>query len=501
MGVEQFVLGLDQGTTGSTAIAFDRSGRPVAKAYQEFTQHYPQPGWVEHNASELWEVTLAVARRAAAQLPGGASALCAIGLTNQRETTVVWDRVSGQPVGPAIVWQCRRTAERCTALQADGLAGEIRAKTGLVLDPYFSATKLQWILDNAPGARTAAKAGRLLFGTIDSWLIWNLTGGKVHATDVTNASRTMLFNLNSLQWDDDLLSLFTVPPSVLPAVQPSGTVFGETVPGLLGEASVPIAGVLGDQQAAAFGQACFVPGRAKLTYGTGGFLLLPVGPRPVFSDRSLLTTVAWGLNGRVEYALEGSFFSAGSCIQWLRDGLGIIRTAAESEALAGEVEETGGVYFVPAFTGLGAPHWDMHARGTIVGLTRGTSRAHLVRAALEAIAYQARDVLTAMTAEAGRALTALRVDGGAAANNLLLQFQADLLRVPVERPYTVETTALGAAYLAGLTVGYWSGPEEIEANWRLDRTFLPERASSETERLYAGWQRAVERAKGWQQHE
>lgn len=493
----EFMLGLDQGTTGSTALIFDRQGRVRARAYREFGQHYPEPGWVEHDAEEIWRVTLEVAREAIIQLPDGAHSLAGLGLTNQRETTVVWDRATGQPIGPAIVWQCRRTAGICARLQADGAAEFVRARTGLCLDPYFSATKLQWLLDNVPGARRRAEAGELLFGTIDTWLLWRLTGGRVHATDPSNASRTLLFNLQKLAWDDELLALFAVPRAMLPEVRPSSGRFGYSEPGLLGEAAVPICGVVGDQQAATFGQACFVPGRAKLTYGTGGFLLMPVGSQPVLPESGLLATVAWEEGGQVEYALEGSIFCAGSCVQWLRDGLGVLRTAAESEDLARQVADTGGVYLVPAFTGLGAPYWDPYARGTLVGLTRGTTRAHLARAALEAIAYQARDVLDLMAAEAGHPLAALRVDGGAAVNDFLLQFQADLLGVPVERPQTVETTALGAAYLAGLAAGYWGDRREIEANWARERTFLPSMPEATRTALYDGWRRAVDRARGW----
>jgi glycerol kinase len=494
------VLGLDQGTTGSTALVFDRRGRVVARAYRELTQHFPEPGWVEHDPEEIWRITLAVAREALAQVPGGPAAVAGVGITNQRETTVVWDRATGEPVCPAIVWQCRRTAGICDALRAAGREEFLRERTGLVLDAYFSASKLAWILDRVPGARERAAAGELCFGTVDSWLIWNLTGGRVHATDLSNASRTMLFNLNTCAWDDDLLALFGVPRTMLPEVRSSSGDFGRTAPDLFGVA-LPIGGAIGDQQAATFGQACFRPGQAKLTYGTGGFLLLPVGERPVFSKNGLLTTIAWGLGGRVEYALEGSIFSAGSAIQWLRDGLGILRTAAESEELARQVPDTGGVYLVPAFTGLGAPYWDMYARGTIVGVTRGTTRAHLARAALEAIAYQARDVLEAMEVDAGAALSTLRVDGGAAANDFLVQFQADLLGVPVERPHTVETTALGAAYLAGLATGVWASTAEVEANWERERVFRPVMAAKERERLLAGWRRAVERSRDWSEPE
>lgn len=492
----RYLMALDQGTTSSRAIVFDDRGRVIAVAQREFRQIYPQPGWVEHDPEEIWASQLAVAREALARAGLQASDLAAIGITNQRETTIVWDRRTGRPIYNAIVWQCRRTAAMCDELRARGLAEAIRQKTGLVIDAYFSGTKIAWLLERVPGARQQAERGELAFGTVDTWLIWQLTGGRVHATDYSNASRTMIFNIHTLDWDEELLRELRIPRALLPEVRSSAGIFGESDVEILG-ASIPIAGVAGDQQAAAFGQACFAPGMAKNTYGTGCFLLLNTGEQAVPSQRGLLTTIAWGLNGRVTYALEGSIFIAGAAIQWLRDGLGIIAHAAETEALAGSVTDTGGVYFVPAFVGLGAPHWDAYARGTIIGLTRGTNRAHLVRAALEAICYQTRDVMDAMTADAGVPLHALRVDGGAVANNLLCQLQADLLGVPVQRPVVTETTALGAAYLAGLAVGVWEGQKGIAAQWQMDREFRPQMAAAERDRLYAGWQRAVQRAKGW----
>ncbi|MCS7222344.1 MAG: glycerol kinase GlpK [Anaerolineae bacterium] len=489
-------MALDQGTTSSRAIVFDDRGRVIAVAQREFRQIYPQPGWVEHDPEEIWATQLAVAREALARASLQAGDLAGIGITNQRETTIAWDRQTGQPIHNAIVWQCRRTAAMCDMLRARGLAETVRQKTGLVIDAYFSGTKIAWLLEHVPGARQRAERGELAFGTVDTWLIWRLTGGRVHATDYSNASRTMIFNIHTLDWDEELLQELRIPRAMLPEVRPSAGIFGESTADVLGEA-VPIAGVAGDQQAATFGQACFAPGMAKNTYGTGCFLLLNTGERAVPSQRGLLTTIAWGLNGRVTYALEGSIFIAGAAIQWLRDGLGIITNASETETLAGSVRDTGGVYFVPAFVGLGAPYWDAYARGTIVGLTRGTGRPHLVRAALEAICYQTRDVMDAMTADAGVPLHTLRVDGGAVANNLLCQLQADLLGVPVQRPVVTETTALGVAYLAGLAVGVWESQEEIAAQWQVDREFHPQMPASERDRLYAGWQRAVERARGW----
>jgi len=497
-----YILALDQGTTSSRALLFDRSGSVVAMAQQEFTQHFPQAGWVEHDAMEIWRTQLAVAREALARAGLSAAQLRALAITNQRETTVLWDRRSGEPVAPAIVWQDRRTAGACDALRRRGLAARIQRKTGLVLDAYFSATKLQWLLDQVPGARARAAAGELAFGTIDSWLLWQLTGGRVHATDASNAARTMLFNIHSLQWDEELLRLFRIPRAVLPAVRPSSGVFGETDAGLLG-APVPIAGIAGDQQAATFGQACFAPGMAKNTYGTGCFMLMNTGTAAVTSRHQLLGTVAWvgpgaGLELRQAcYALEGSVFMAGATIQWLRDGLQIIRSAAEVEALAASVPDTGDVYLVPAFAGLGAPDWDGHARGTLLGMTRGTTRAHIARAALEAIALQTADVFHAMGQDAGVPLRELRVDGGASRNDLLLQLQADLLGVPVVRPRVTETTALGAAYLAGLATGQWSGADELTAQWQVERRFEPQLAPALREAKRARWREAVQRARGW----
>lgn len=492
----RYLLALDQGTTSSRAIVFDDGGRIVATAQREFPQIYPQPGWVEHDPAEIWASQLNVAQEALIRADLHARDLAAIGITNQRETTILWDRQTGQPIYHAIVWQCRRTASLCDELRARGLAETIRRKTGLVVDAYFSGTKIAWLLDHVPGARARAERGELAFGTVDTFLIWRLTGGRVHATDYSNASRTMIFNIHTGDWDDDLLRELRIPRAVLPEVRPSSGSFGESDAVILG-APVPIAGVAGDQQAAAFGQACFAPGMAKNTYGTGCFMLLNTGEQAAPSSSGLLTTIAWQIGGRITYALEGSIFIAGAAIQWLRDGLGIIARAAETETLAASVTDAGGVYFVPAFVGLGAPYWDPYARGAILGLTRGTTRAHLARAALEAICYQTRDVAAAMTADAGAPLRALRVDGGAVANNLLCQLQADILGTPVQRPMVTETTALGAAYLAGLATGVWGSQEEIAAQWREDRTFSPRMSAEERDRLYAGWQKAVRRAAGW----
>ena len=492
----KFILALDQGTTSSRALVFDRHGRVRGAAQQEFAQHFPRPGWVEHDPADLWETTRRTALAAVAEANLTAGDLAAIGLTNQRETTLLWDRRTGRPLAPAIVWQDRRTAGLCAALQRRGLGPRFRARTGLVLDPYFSGTKLAWLLDHVPGARRRAARGELAFGTVDTWLLWKLTGGKVHATDVSNASRTLLLNLRTGEWDDELLRLLRIPRAVLPTVQASSGVFGHVtaIPALRG---VPISGVAGDQQAALFGQACFRPGMAKNTYGTGCFLLLHTGDRPIVSRHQLLTTIAWKLDGRLEYALEGSVFNGGAVVQWLRDGLGLIARSADIEALAARAPDNGGVYLVPAFTGLGAPHWDPAARGTIVGLTRGSTAAHLARAALESIAFQSADLLAAMEADARLPLRELRVDGGATVNNGLMQFQADLLRVPVVRPRTIETTALGAAYLAGLAVGYWRDRAEIAALWRSDRAFAPHGAAATMRHLQADWHRAVGRAGHW----
>jgi glycerol kinase len=490
---KKYVLALDQGTSSSKAFLFDRQGAIIRSGACEFGQIYPRPGWVEHDPAEIWTSQVAAAHQALAGIDP--SEIAALGITNQRETTLLWDRTTGRPVYNAIVWQCRRTAARCEQIKSEGFDKVLKARTGLVTDAYFSGTKVEWILENVEGARSRAKRGDLLFGTVDSWLIYNLTAGKVHATDLSNASRTLLFDINRLEWDREILDHFRVPEAVLPRVFPSSAVVGETDPALFGQA-IPIAGNAGDQQAALFGQTGFVQGKAKNTYGTGCFMLLNTGPRAIPS-KDLLTTVAWGLDGRVTYALEGSVFIAGAAIQWLRDELKILDSSAASESLAASIADSGGVYFVPAFVGLGAPYWDAFARGTIVGLTRGSGRAHIARATLEAIAYQSRDVLESMKRDSGIALSALGVDGGAAINNVLCQFQADILGVPVERPTVHETTALGAAYLAGLATGFWSGTEEIAKNHRIDRRYQPRMPESERERLYAGWSRAVERARGW----
>ena len=491
----KYILALDQGTTSSRAIVFDRQGTIISVAQQEFRQIFPRPGWVEHDANEIWATQSNVAGEALAKANLTASDIAAIGITNQRETTVVWDRATGQPICHAIVWQDRRTAGACDRLRKAGKAAMIRRKTGLVVDAYFSGTKLQWILQNVPGAKARARAGQLAFGTVDSWLVWNLTGGRTHVTDVSNASRTMLFDLKTCDWDDDLLKLFGIPRSMLPAVRASSEVYGEST---LWGAAIPIAGIAGDQQAALFGQACTKPGMVKNTYGTGCFMLMNTGTKPIVSKNNLLTTVAWRVGGRTEYALEGSIFIAGAVVQWLRDGLGIIKTSGEVESLAAQVADTGGTYLVPAFAGLGAPHWDQYARGLLAGVTRGTTAAHIARAALEGIAYQVHDVLHAMQSDSGIRLKELRVDGGACANNLLMQFQADLLGVPVVRPRVSETTALGAAYLAGLAVGYWKDQTEIAAQWQSDRRFVPAMKSPQRKRLLAGWTKALARAKHWE---
>ena len=494
----QYIMALDAGTTSNRCILFDQEGRVRAAAQKEFPQIFPRPGWVEHDAREIWATQLGVAVEAMGKIGATAADIAAIGITNQRETTVVWDRATGEPVYNAIVWQCRRTSAYCDELKARGYAEAIRRKTGLVVDAYFSGPKIRWILDNVPGARRRAEAGELLFGTVETWLIWLLTGGRVHVTDYSNASRTMLFNINTLDWDEELLDLMDIPRSMLPTPVPSSQVYGETDPGFFGR-SIPIAGAAGDQQAALFGQACFTPGQAKNTYGTGCFLLMNTGDKPVFSSSGLVTTVAWGLGNRVSYALEGSIFVAGAAIQWLRDEMRLINSAADSEYHAGKVADTAGCYVVPAFTGLGAPYWDQYARGAIVGLTRGVNKNHIIRATLESIAYQVSDVLEAMRADSGIALTSLKVDGGASSNNVLMQLQADILQVTVHRPVCVETTALGAAYLAGLAVGYWSSQEEIARNWAVDRTFLPAITTQERDKKLQGWKRAVTRAFDWEE--
>jgi len=490
------ILALDQGTTSSRAILFDHTGMVAAVAQREFPQIFPEPGWVEHDPKEIWASQMAVAIEALARAHISAKDVAAIGITNQRETTVVWDRATGEPVCNAIVWQDRRTAGACDRLKAGGYEALVRERTGLVIDAYFSGTKLAWILDHVDGARARAAEGRLAFGTIDTWLVWQLTGGRVHATDVSNASRTMLFNIHTLQWDGELLRMLDIPAGLLPEVKASSEVYGH-VTGGLGLDGVAVAGIAGDQQAALFGQMCVKPGMAKNTYGTGCFLLQNTGEVPVASDNRLLTTVAWKAGGRTEYALEGSVFIGGAVVQWLRDGLGLIQQSSDVERLAASVPDNGGVYLVPAFAGLGAPHWDAYARGTIVGLTRGSTAGHVARAAVESIAYQVSDLLDAVHRDAGIPLAELRVDGGAARNDLLMQFQADLLGVPVVRPTVTETTAIGAAYLAGLAVGFWGSPDEIARQWTAERRFEPSMASADVERLRGRWHDALERAKGW----
>ena len=489
---KKYVMALDAGTSSSRAIVFDRAGKIVSVAQREFRQIYPRPGWVEHDPVDIWITQLAVAQEALEKAGATAASLAAVGITNQRETTVVWDRDTGKPVYNAIVWQCRRTSDYCDELKAKGLAPSIRDKTGLVVDAYFSGTKLRWILENVPGAREAAEAGKLLFGTIDTWLMWNLTGGKVHATDYSNASRTMLFDIGRLCWSDEILQEFGIPKSMLPEVRPSSGVFGETASALLG-AAVPVAGVAGDQQSALFGQTCFEAGDAKNTYGTGCFMLMNTGERRVPSENGLVTTIAWGLGGKVSYALEGSVFTAGAAIQWLRDELGLLAKASDSEAMARAVPDSNGCFVVPAFTGLGAPYWDQYARGAVLGLTRGVNRNHIVRATLESLAYQTADVLEAMKKDAGIALNALRVDGGASANDFLMQFQSDVIGVPVERPACIETTALGAAYLAGLAVGFWPDLAALKANCGGLSRFAPLIDHSAREAALAGWHSAVAR--------
>ena len=496
---EKYILALDQGTTSSRAILFNKEAKIVAVAQQEFTQIFPKPGWVEHDPMEIWESQLAVARGVLKKAGIGASLIESIGITNQRETTVVWDKTTGKPIYNAIVWQDRRTASICDTLKTEGWEDYVRENTGLVIDAYFSGTKLKWILENVPGASQLAVEEKLLFGTVDTWLIWNLTGRKVHATDYSNASRTLIYNIGDLNWDAKLLSALDIPAWVLPEVRPSSGDFGTVDASFLGE-EIPICGVAGDQQAALFGQACFSPGMAKNTYGTGCFMLMNTGTRRVASKNGLLTTIAWGLDGKVEYALEGSIFIAGAAVQWLRDGLKLLKTAEESEKHAASVEDTGGVYVVPAFAGLGAPYWDMYARGAIFGLTRGTGQAHIIRATLEALAYQTRDVLGAMETDSGIDLKELRVDGGAVANNFLMQFQADMLTVPVERPEVIETTALGAAYLAGIHTGFWK-KDDIATNRNTDRRFIPNMDEASVEKKYAGWKKAVERSMKWEEEE
>lgn len=489
-------MALDAGTTSNRCILFNEKGEMCSVAQKEFTQYFPQSGWVEHDANEIWASQYSVAVEAMAKINAKASDIAAIGITNQRETTIVWDKNTGEPVYHAIVWQCRRTSEYCDSLKEKGLADKFRAKTGLVIDAYFSGTKIKWILDNVPGAREKAEAGDLLFGTVETWLIWKLTEGAVHVTDYSNASRTLLFNINTLEWDDEILAELNIPKSMLPKALPSSCVYGESDPELFG-GSIKIAGAAGDQQAALFGQTCFTAGEAKNTYGTGCFMLMNTGEKPVFSQNGLVTTIAWGLDGKVNYALEGSIFIAGAAIQWLRDQLKVIDSAADSEYMATKVKDTNGCYVVPAFAGLGAPHWDQYARGTIVGLTRGVNKYHIIRATLESLAYQVNDVLDAMKADSGINLAALKVDGGASANNFLMQTQADIIGAPVNRPVCVETTAMGAAYLAGLAVGYWASKEDVIKNWAIDAVFKPAISADERAKKIKGWKKAVKYSFGW----
>lgn len=494
--IGKYIMSFDQGTTSSRCIIYDHAGRQVSTAQQEFRQIFPRAGWVEHDAMEIWSTQLEMAREALRKIFAGPEDIAAIGITNQRETTVVWDKKTGRPVYNAIVWQCRRTAAFCDELKAEGLSDPWREKTGLLIDPYFSATKLRWILENVEGARERAERGELLFGTIETWLIWNLTGGRVHVTDYSNASRTMMFNIHTLQWDQEILQRLDIPPCMLPEPTDCSRIYGQTAPELFG-AEIPIAGSAGDQQAALFGQACFEEGQAKNTYGTGGFMLVNTGQKIVPSKNGLLNTIAWGLDGKVTYALEGSVFVSGATIKWLRDELKLIGTAAETEAMARRVEDTAGAYIVPAFTGLGAPWWDPYARGAILGLTRGVNRDHIARAALESMAYQTYDLLQAMSDDMGQGISMFKVDGGGAANDFLLAFQADILGQPVYRPECIETTSLGAAYLAGLAVGYWKSMDDILGAWQLDREFLPKMGEEERQPLLDGWHKAVERCLKW----
>lgn len=496
----KFVMALDAGTTSNRCILFNEKGEMCSVAQKEFTQYFPKPGWVEHDAIEIWLTQYAVAAEALAKLNAAAADIAAIGITNQRETTIVWDKNTGEPVYHAIVWQDRRTAEYCDSLVAKGLKESFRAKTGLVIDPYFSGTKIRWILENVEGARERAEKGELLFGTVETWLIWKLTGGKVHVTDYSNASRTMLYNIIDLKWDEEILKELNIPACMLPEVRPSSCVYGETTEDLFG-GSIPISGAAGDQQSALFGQTCFNPGEAKNTYGTGCFMLMNTGEKPVFSKNGLVTTIAWGLDGKVEYALEGSIFVAGSAIQWLRDQLRLVDSAPDSEYFAKKVKDTNGCYVVPAFTGLGAPHWDPYARGAILGLTRGVNKYHVIRATLDSLCFQVNDVLQAMKADSGIELAALKVDGGASANDLLMQIQSDIIQAPVHRPVCVETTAMGAAYLAGLAVGYWTSKEDVIRNWSIDKVFNPEISEEDRNKRVAGWNKAVRCVYGWAKDE
>ena len=492
----KYVMALDAGTTSNRCILFNEKGEMCSVAQKEFTQFFPKPGWVEHDAEEIWSTQLEVAQEAMKNLGVTAADIAAIGITNQRETTIVWDKNTGEPIHHAIVWQCRRTSEYCDSLKEKGLVDKIRSKTGLVIDAYFSGTKVRWLLENVPGAREKAEKGELLFGTVETWLIWKLTKGKVHVTDYSNASRTMLFNINELKWDDEILAELNIPKSMLPEAKPSSCVYGEADPQFFG-GPIKIGGAAGDQQAALFGQTCFTPGEAKNTYGTGCFLLMNTGEKPVFSKNGLVTTIAWGLDGKVNYALEGSIFVAGASIQWLRDEMRLVDSSPDSEYMARKVKDTNGCYVVPAFTGLGAPHWDQYARGTIVGITRGVNKYHIIRATLESMAYQVNDVLQAMKADSGINLAALKVDGGASANNLLMQMQADISGAPVNRPMCVETTAMGAAYLAGLAVGYWTNKEDVIKNWAIDRTFEPSITGADRAERCKGWSKAVKCSYGW----
>lgn len=498
--MSKYIMALDAGTTSNRCILFDEKGEICSIAQKEFTQYFPKPGWVEHDANEIWSSQLGVAVEAMAKLGIGADDIAAIGITNQRETTIVWDKSTGEPVYNAIVWQCRRTSEYCDTLKDKGLTDKFREKTGLIIDAYFSGTKLKWILDNVDGVRERAEKGELLFGTVETWLIWKLTKGKAHVTDYSNASRTLLFNIKDLTWDKEILEELNIPGSMLPEPKPSSYVYGYSDASFFGK-EIPISGAAGDQQAALFGQTCFNPGEAKNTYGTGCFMLMNTGETPVYSNNGLVTTIAWGLDGKVNYALEGSIFVAGASIQWLRDELRIIESAADSEYMAKKVKDTNGCYVVPAFTGLGAPYWDQYARGTIVGLSRGVNKYHIIRATLESIGYQVNDVLHAMKADSGIDLAALKVDGGASANDFLMQFQSDIINAPVKRPSCVETTAMGAAYLAGLAVGYWNSKEDVIKNWAVDKIFSPIMGEDERERKIKGWNKAVKYSFGWAKEE
>lgn len=498
--MSKYVMALDAGTTSNRCILFDKKGNMISMAQKEFHQYFPKPGWVEHDANEIWSTQIGVAVEALTKAGARPDDIASIGITNQRETTIVWDRHTGEPVYHAIVWQCRRTSEYVDQLKEQGLTEMIRSKTGLMLDAYFSATKLKWILDHVDGARERARNGDLLFGTVETWLIWNLTGGKAHVTDYSNASRTMMFNIHTLDWDDDILELMDIPRCMLPEVRPSSCEYGKTDSVVVG-GEIPIGGAAGDQQCALFGQTCFKPGDVKNTYGTGGFLLMNTGDQPIESEHGLVTTIAWGLDGKVTYALEGSIFVAGAVIQWLRDEMRLIDSAEDSEYMAGKVSDTNGCYVVPAFTGLGAPYWNQYARGTIVGITRGVNKYHIIRASLESIAYQVNDVLQVMNQDSGIKLSSLKVDGGASRNNLLVQFQSDLSNLPVMRPDCVETTALGAAYFAGLSSGFWESKEEIARNWKVEEIFHPEISETEREHLIRGWKRAVDCACSWSAEE